>query len=236
MSCEPANTPRAICLDKARWSAALASLRPRGRAWRHGGTDALPGSVMGQFFDWMGGAYADANARLCDLLAEMFCATRINSTPEWMRDFGLPDGCDPFADVCAKVSAVGDTTTDYAEAVLAGAGFIAEIAEAHVLIMSNGRVGCGGRAGQMRPLSEDGVLWTVTVSKASPALAGGATSQKALARNMRAGRKIGCGVDVSAVECLMRRIMPFHADLRIVLDDAPPPSSGDSSQNLLLFF
>lgn len=101
------------CLSTEAHAQALAALRPRGDAWRNSGADDLAGSIMGQFFDALGAPHAAMNARLCALIDEFFCSTAVETLDLWALEYGLPDGCDPFADVCEKVNAVGDTTPEY---------------------------------------------------------------------------------------------------------------------------
>ena len=95
------------CHSDEQIAQSLASLRPRGDAWRHGGFDALAGSGMGDFFAALGAAFGPTDRRVCDMVDEFFCSTAAETLDLWALDYGVPDGCDPFENVCEKVNAVG---------------------------------------------------------------------------------------------------------------------------------
>jgi hypothetical protein len=219
------------CLSAAEHAAALASLRPRGDAWRHGGFDGLPGSVMGRVFDAMGASFARTDARLCDLVDEFFCSTAIETRDLWALEHGLPDGCDPFADPCEKANAVGDSTTDYAIAAAQRRGWSITIAQEFVTAAQDG--GCGVMlAGAGLCAGQQGVLWRVTVNLTlSPAYVARA-SRPPLAGLMLAGDAIACDADILALVCLVRRIAPAHADLDFATISPPAPLSPSAGSSL----
>jgi uncharacterized protein YmfQ (DUF2313 family) len=203
-----------ICPGIDDFARALASLRLRGRAWRNSGTDDLAGSVMSWFFRWQAIGLHAANQRLCALLNEMFCTPRVESTDEWMLDYGLPDACDPYADICSKVKSVGDTTAAYAIAALARRGIVATIDEQHILSPQRSMPGCGSaKAGVMMLRARDGVAWFVRVDRITSSLS---TSRRFLVGRGRAGQSLDCDVSLASAECILRRIMPAHADLVLI--------------------
>jgi hypothetical protein len=203
------------CLSAAEHAAALAALRPRGDAWRHGGFDGLPGSVMGHVFDAMGASFARTDARLCDLVDEFFCSTAIETRDLWALEHGLPDGCDPFADPCEKANAVGDSTTDYAIAAALRRGWSITIRQEFV----TGPEDCGFGAGLFGPLifgAVQGVAWFVTVDLAASPAYVAAAGTAPLFGLMLFGDGFDCPPDITPLVCLMRRIAPAHADLDFV--------------------
>lgn len=219
------------CLSAADHARALAALRPRGDAWRNGGADDLAGSVMGQFFDALGAPHAAMNARLCALVDEFFCSSAVETRDLWALEYGLPDGCDPFADICEKVNAVGDTTPDYVIAAALRRGWSITIRQEFV----TGVEDCGFGAGLFGPMlfgASQGVAWFITVDlAASPAYVASAGTAP-LFGLMLFGDGFDCPPDISALTCLVRRIAPAHADLDFVAVNEPPAESLVSGSSL----
>lgn len=206
-------TPRpSFCHGDAELAAALAALRPRGDAWRHGGFDALEGSIMGGFFQAMGAAFGPTDRRFCVLVDEFFCSTAVETRDLWALEYGLPDGCDPFADLCEKVNAVGDGVPAYAEAAALRRGWSVAIGEDFITLVQSCRMG-RGRMGTLRMGAAEGVAWRIVVDlDNSPAFISGG-QRKPLMGRMRMAYALDCGPDLSPLACLIRRIAPAHADL-----------------------
>lgn len=193
----------------------LAALRPRGDAWRHGGFDALDGSGMGGFFAALGQAFGPTDRRVCDMVDEFFCSTAAETRERWALDHGLPDGCDPFADVCEKVNAVGDTTPAYAEAAALRRGWSIAIAQEFITVVEDCSMGCG-LMGTIIMGASQGVLWRVTIDlDASPAYQRPGENQPILGLILL-GDALDCGPDISPLTCLIRRIAPAHVDFSFV--------------------
>lgn len=200
------------CPTDADMAAALAALRPRGDAWRNGGGDELAGSVMGRFFNALGVAYGAAHRRICDLVNELFCSTANETIDAWQRDYGLPDACNPLANVCDKVNFVGDTTRASVIAEALQAGWVITIAEEFIFAAEDSLFG----AGSFGPVifgAEQGVLWAVTVDIAASPAMNDPQYQPPLFGLQLFGDAFACAPDVWPLECLIRRIAPAHADL-----------------------
>ena len=120
----------------------LVALLPRGRAWGTHDGGPFPGSVAWRFWSAVADVLAFVNLRACALLLEFFCATQSETNDQWMAEYGLPDGCDPFPDLCTKVAAVGGTRCEYLTAVAARAGWA-------VSCYDTGG-GCGGKVGRAK--------------------------------------------------------------------------------------
>lgn len=201
-----------ICPSDAEVAASIAALRPRGAAWRHGGHDALEGSRMGAFFAALGQIGGEADRRICALVDEYFCSTAVETLDVWAQEYGVPDGCDPFADVCEKVNAVGDSIPAYAEAAALKRGWAIRIDEEFITVVQSGRLG-NGRMGAMQMAAAQGVAWRITVNlEASPAYVA-ASRRKPLLGRMLLSFALSCGPDITPLSCLIRRIAPGHADL-----------------------
>lgn len=214
-------------------SATLALL-PRGRAWQTHEGGPLPGaveafnpdafnvdafstenrraSIIWQFWAAAASLFTFVNQRLCDLRLEFWCATQSETHDLWLIEYGLPDLCDPFPDVCTKVAAIGGTRCEYFAAIAARAGWVIDCSEAFnecgTLIGS-----AGSLAGRMRPGHRRAAMFVVRVFLAeSPAFTGDAFS-RAQAKRFRTGRRLMCGPNISGLQCLMARMV--HAELLI---------------------
>lgn len=88
-------------------------LLPRGRAWRsrEGGPETT--STLYKFWRAVAFVYAYLTSRLCALRLEFWCATMSETEDQWMKEYGLPDYCEPFPDLCVKVAALGGTRCEY---------------------------------------------------------------------------------------------------------------------------
>lgn len=193
----------------------LAVLRPRGDAWRNGGSDEIDGSVMGQVFGGLGASYGPAFRRVVDLVDEFYCSTALETVDAWAREYGVPDGCDPFADVCEKVNAVGDTTPAYAVAAAARRGWSITIDQ--VFITNVEDCCCGlAQVGMASCGATNGVAWVISVSLSQSAAYVAQDSYPPLAGLMRAGDMLDCPADIAPLVCLLRRIGPAHADLDFI--------------------
>ncbi|MET3892770.1 uncharacterized protein YmfQ (DUF2313 family) [Bosea sp. OAE506] len=199
------------CHSDATLGRQIAAYRPRGDAWRHGGHDGIEGSVMGQVFAAFGAAMGPTERRLCALIDEFFCSSAVETLDLWALDYGVPDGCDPFADVCEKVNAVGDSTPEYAEAAALRRGWSIAIAQEWIVAPQSCVMGIG-QMGAVRMGAQQGVAWRIAINlAASPAYAPAAIQP--LMGLTRLGLGFNCPPDVEGLRCLVRRIAPAHADL-----------------------
>src|SRR2546421_695582 len=71
------------------------------------------GSILRRFWKSVAGLFSFLNDRLCALRLEFWCATHVETHDLWMAEYGLPDACDPFPDLCTKVAAIGGTRCEY---------------------------------------------------------------------------------------------------------------------------
>ena len=181
----------------------LVDLLPRGVAWASARRD---GSVMARFFRALARPLAAVEARVCDLWFEFFCHSASETRDWWLIDHGLPDACDPWPDPCVKRRSIGATRcADWAAAAeAAGWSLACELRDA-----------CGGRAGEARVGFRAGTPWlgpilVLTVDlAASPAMT--APRRRPMrAGGYRAGQAVGCGPDISALQCLLERLIPDH--------------------------
>ena len=150
-----------FCPTEAQVREQVFALLPRGRAWQTnegGPIRGFEGAFNSEAFNneafavtsrtrsilWQ---YWAAFAReawyfaksMCELRLEFWCETLDKTRDGWMKEYGLPDACDPFPDLCAKVAAIGGTRCDYYTEIAARAGWAIECVQ--------GR-SCGGLPGR----------------------------------------------------------------------------------------
>lgn len=207
--------PALICPTDEGAAFALAALRPRGDAWRNGGFDALEGSVQGRFFSALGAGFGPAHRRICAMTAEFFCSTAVATLDVWRAEYGVPDGCDPFADLCEKVNAVGDTTAVYAVAAAARRGWSITIDEEWITNVEDCTLGLG-LVGTVMCGAENGVKWVITVTLAASTSYVASDATEPLVDLLLPGEALSCPPDIEPLKCLIRRIAPAHADLEFL--------------------
>jgi hypothetical protein len=230
MSCSNAAPAPFACPTLEQSIEATAQLLPRGRAWPANDRAMLP-----NFLQWLAGlvgvpAPADwppgfvqmgfvaalgavrnfLETQLCALRLEFWCQTETLTNDEWMAEYGLPDDCDPFPNLCAKVAALGGRRCELYQELCAANGWIIECvpfancagnnAIAGVGLAGNILVGGAPRANQIE---------IVVFLNESPAFHGGAQTPF-LAGLIFAGMPISCEPDITPLQCLMERIAPAH--------------------------
>ncbi|WP_243368856.1 hypothetical protein [Microvirga solisilvae] len=182
-------------------------LLPRGRAWQTHEGGPQPGSVLYRFWLAVAEHFEFVNRRICDIYAEFFCRTASETLDLWMAEYGLPDPCDPYADLCARVAAYeGARCEDYVAAA-ARNGWVIECASDPP---------CGSYAGAAYAgeavaggASVGGVLQIRVFVDRSPAFTGGVQTPP-LAGLLQAGLPLACEPDISSLVCLLERIVHAH--------------------------
>jgi hypothetical protein len=218
-------------------TSATLALLPRGRAWQNNEGGPMPGydpAFAPEAFE--GNAFATKakrhsylwsywrsyavvchylTQRLCALREEFWCATVNETRDSWMTEYGLPDECDPFPDLCVKVAAVGGTRCEYYAAVAARMGWSIECLDEVA--------GCGARAkcsragkGRAGSRPRNATMRIVVHLDQSPAYVEPDVMPSRAGR-MRAGRRMSCtGPDLSPLRCIMSRIV--HAEILVTYE------------------
>lgn len=223
------------CPTSADVMSAVLALLPRGRAWQtnEGGpmpgretgfnpaafnpdafsTERAPKSILYQYWRAYSEVLHFVTQRLCDLRKEFWCQSISETRDEWMTEYGLPDACDPFPDLCSKVAAIGGTRCEYYAAIAARSGWSIDCRD--LWTNCSARAGCA-KAGCMRPGNRraGGVVIVVYLDQ-SPAFAG-TRHAKPKAGRLRAGRRLACGPDLLPLQCIMARIV--HAEVKTVYE------------------
>jgi hypothetical protein len=183
------------CPAKADIIPKILALLPRGRAWGTHDGGPWPTSTLYRFWAAIAEMLEFANARICALREEFFCATQHETRDRWDLDYGLPDPCDPFADLCVKVAAAlgGNRTFGYFIAIAALGGFTITMA----------RTGTSA------------ITITVHTSGSISYTTGGGVTARA--GRFRAGHAPGCAVNsYTPLICLIDRILPAHVAVTYV--------------------
>ena len=191
--------------------AQILAMLPRGRAWRSPEGGPEPGSVLWGYWRAVAAEMQHVDARLCDLKAEFVCGTAAETLDLWQTDHGLPDMCDPFGDVCAKVAAQGGSRCEYFRVVAAAHGWSIDCVDVRTdcaarcdCAEADAAVAGGGLAPDRYVIivhAGDSPAWTV------PA---GADLE---ADCYEADREVSCGPDLAPLQCLMERVIPAHLDV-----------------------
>src|SRR5579885_738606 len=244
MTACPATAPAPLrCPTLYESIAATLKLLPRGRAWP--ANDG--GGTLARYWDWLTalagakpagwpsgfvqtGFYAAIGAlrnfietRLCALRLEFWCATMSETRDQWMREYGLPDACDPFPDLCTKVAAIGGARCEYFNLIIARLGWRAECAERSSFCGT--RAGCrGALAGCRGAVAGDSSFLglIIKVHTGEPIVVPSIETlyRPARAGAFRAGQRPSCDTiehpSVQPIRCLMDRIAPAHVTIQYV--------------------
>jgi hypothetical protein len=145
MICSTAQPAPFTCPTLEQSIDATAQLLPTGKAW-----PANDRSVMPRFLSWLGALvgiptkddWADnpgfgqmgyvaaigavrnyLETQLCALRLEFWCATETLTNDLWMQEYGLPDDCDPYPNLCVKVAALGGRRCELYQELCAANGW-----------------------------------------------------------------------------------------------------------------
>jgi uncharacterized protein YmfQ (DUF2313 family) len=211
---------------------ATCALWPRGRAW-----PVSDGSTPSNYLGWIAAlvgvpvswptgfvqaGYSAALAwlrnyaetRLCALRLEFWCQTETETNDQWMIEYGLPDDCDPFPDLCTKVAAIGGTRCEYYAAIAARAGWTIEC-----LTRSNDcgegigcfEVGCD----QVGPLAPGSTL-VITVHLGASAAYTAQVAGLPYVGNFEVGMDLACTPDLTPLQCILERVVHAHVTIEYV--------------------
>lgn len=221
MTCAPTSADADRCPTQAEITPQLIALLPQGRAWANDGGTVPTTSVLWKFWNAVAAVAEHANQRICALREEFWCATMSETRDRWLTDYGLPDTCDPFPDLCAKVAALGGARCEYFAAVALAAGWSIECRDFSTVCGSRAGGG-GGYAGNAFPgRGPRGAVIEIDVDLAASPAFSGAIATKPLAGRMRAGMRLSCEPDVSGLRCILERIVPAHCTLILNLIEPP---------------
>lgn len=236
-TCQNARPAPLRCPTLVELVASALQLLPHGRAWQsnEGGpavpanrafnagafnndsfaTKDRPGSTLYRFWRAVATAFDYCNQRLCALRYEFFCATHKETHDLWMAEYGLPDLCDPFPDLCTKVAAIGGTRCEYYAEIAARSGW--EIECSDVVGKCGSRVGFSragkAKCGRTMGLAE---MRIIVHLPSSSALQSRGRYLPSISGRMRAGRRQSCGPSLAPLVCILSRII--HAEINTIYE------------------
>lgn len=196
-----------ICPNIDEIHGGLLSLLPRGRAW--GGTllSWTSDNPVYRFWRSIAAAFYDYEQLCCKLLTEFFPDTADQTLDLWFAEYGLPDTCDPYPNLPAKVRAAGGSRCDYFQDVAAVAGWTIACVPDRTIGMGQFQAGCDPVGNGIPSCT---LLIRVWLS-ASPAYTNNSAQLAMITgSNWGAGLTLGCGPDISPLICLLSRITPAH--------------------------
>lgn len=205
---------------------ATCALWPRGRAW-----PVSDGMTPDNYFAWLTAlvglpaqwptgfvqaGYSAAIAavrnyietRLCALRLEFWCATKSETNDQWLIEYGLPDPCDPFPDLCTKVAAIGGTRCEYYAEIAARAGWSIDCFTMHDDCGTGAglfEAGCSVAGGSIGGAT---IVIIVHLNE-SPAYVAPAETGP-LAGNLQAGGSLACDPDITPLKCILDRVVHAH--------------------------
>lgn len=215
---------------------ATIALLPRGRAWQsnEGGprpiqlaafeptafdqtafaTKSNDGSILYRFWAAVGNVRNYLESRLCALRLEFWCATHKETHDLWMREYGLPDACDPFPDLCTKVAALGGARCEYFNEIVSRVGWTVDCDD-HSAACGD-MMGCSVAGAAQMGASRANTLRITVHTHESPAYTSGPQTPPLMGL-VQMGTPITCGPDITPLQCLMDRIAPAHVTIEYVL-------------------
>ncbi|MEN5084250.1 hypothetical protein ABE438_17355 [Bosea sp. TWI1241] len=198
------------CRSESEVREAVLAHLPPGRAWQTRTGGPHEGSVLFAYWSAAASALHGLYLRACALERELLCSTAIETRPEWLREFGLPDACGVEQNPCARGLPIIDDLCDLLVRMAEAAGFRVRcdrLARYCGERAGRARAGKARAGGTGRPPST--IVLRVDVSdqpRIRPALTG----------RYRAGRVRRCAFDVARLRCVVEPFIPAHADLVIV--------------------
>lgn len=189
--------------------ATLAHL-PVGRAWQSRTGGPHPGSILHSYWSVVAGALHHAYQKACALELELLCSTAVETRPEWLREYRLPDACGVEQNPCARGLPIIEDLCDLLVRIAAEAGFAIgcdRLARYCGERSGRARSGKARTGGTGRPRSTIVLRVDITNQpRMRPWLSG----------RYRSGIVRRCSLDVARLRCVVEPYIPAHADLVIV--------------------
>lgn len=246
-SCSPSASDF-FCPTKWQLWQQILALLPRGRAWQthEGFTERWPDgtpSQVGTFETGVTGvgfepnlerltlqqqywaAFAEVleylHQRACALIEEFFCPTVNELLPEWQREYGYPDPCDPWHSLCDKVRALGGATCAYLAGIAADRGWKLTCSECDT---SAGFVGADcARADCIKTCDCPGnTIWvTIDLTRSPSYVAPKIAPARADCARADSATVGPCPPGAEPLQCLIERFKPAHVKAVYIYVGAP---------------
>lgn len=242
LDCTVPFAQRFRCPTKEQYLEQLMALLPRGRAWQsHNSTTSanvtrytdgiaeageaqmdeeemgqpallIERTILASFFAAIAEMFEHFSLKACKLLDEFFCETIDETFDVWADDYGFPDPCWPWDELCEKVAAQGGASCAYIVWAAARRGWKVDCRDCESADYA-AMAGCAmaGCSWPCAPCDANVLHITIdienspsyTVRRSNPPMAGIAM----------AGCASACsGPDPQQIECLIERIKPAHVE------------------------
>jgi uncharacterized protein YmfQ (DUF2313 family) len=174
-----------------------------------------PGFVQAGFAAALGTVRNWIESRFCNLKNEFFCSSAAETLDLWNAEYGLPDHCDPFPDLCAKVAMVGGTPDcAFWTGIAATLGWTIECNDYRSACGSQAGCSLAGTAFAGEGIQPATIVITV-VSEQSPAYQ--YTGIAPLAGLVQSGMQLNCAPNITSLSCAFDRISPAHYQFKYLL-------------------
>jgi uncharacterized protein YmfQ (DUF2313 family) len=196
------------CPTKPEIHAQLLANLPRGRAWQSE-QDLTPesDSDLARYWSAFASVLEYVNTRICDALAEFSCGTMSETRDLWEADYGIPDDCGLWTEVCDKVAAIGGTRCEYFAEIAARAGWTIECRN---LRAEGPRLDCMTMDCAQFVETSPALLDILVLLDESPAWSGVAWP---IADCGQMDCMRFCEPDPDPLRCVLERIVPAHLDI-----------------------
>lgn len=167
-------------------------------------------TVMQQYWAAFAEVLEYLHDRACALIDEIFCSTKSETRREWEVEYGFPDSCEHYDDLCEKVNAIGGTQCAYFTALAAWRGWALTCRDCGSEPISASAdcaaADCSASA-CATDCAPDTLIFEIVLSE-SPAYADRLVSNGADCA--AADCSDLCEPDFSSLKCLIERVKPAH--------------------------
>ena len=196
------------CPDQDSVLTQLLALLPQGRAWRSTNGGPESGSLMWHFWRAVAKPIATLEGVICQLFDEFFCQTTTQLKAAWFEDYALPDACDPYPDLCAKVVALGGQICADFVTLAAGAGWAIECRPRQLgAVTGCVQTGCAqvGEPSDVVPSIRIRILLAHSPAYRSAGMIGPPKTGV-----YETGQAVLCRENIAALQCMLMRVLPAH--------------------------
>ncbi len=147
-------------------------------------------------------------SRVCDLKGEFFCASANETLDLWNAEYGLPDQCDPFPNLCVKVGTFGGADVAYWTELAASLGWSIKITQPPPnapSMFGASELGAAQFGSGVQPTQID-----ITVFLAESPAYVAQLGDPSIFGVMQFGARFGNLPDIASLTCAFDRIMPAH--------------------------
>lgn len=238
-ACPSTAAPPFTCPPLEQSIQATAALLPRGRAWpaNDGGStisrflawlaslgaaipargDWPPGFVQAGFIAALGTVRNWIETQFCALKDEFFCASATQTVDLWNAEYGLPDNCNPYPNLCAKVGYFGSPLCASWVAMAATLGWSIACTTFSGSVGVQAKCALAGNYSFAYPGIQGGGI-IITVFLAESAGAGVTLSSPSRSGVALAGHQLQCFPNITSLECAFQQILPAHLPVTYVTD------------------